>query len=351
MENAPRPKVIGYKSASDFLKNYSKYKKEKNPHWTFGVWAKKLNLKNMATITRVVNGERGIGDDLKSKFVEYFEFNQKEKEYFDLLVKAQKISDNQKLKSVVDGYLGYLESSYFDQWKSPMGSHSLLESSHDFSLKIDSGELISIYGSAQIDFINNYLAQFGIEGVPASSHRCLVGLTFCNYAQTNLGPYTEFYINILARKVADMASFGLLFDFLYTNSIKAATVLKVVWGYKYREGEPVFKRDKNGFSCSLVNDDRSILNVNGLFGWKEHHEGKEKSIVKGFAPFNKSCDHHYNVEVEGEKYAGELRSENIDFSHSGESGISGFLSQAEFEPQSIYALLDLKSTVSPPTLM
>src|SRR5262245_50665228 len=56
--------LYGFESLEDFLNAYVAHKKRQNPHWTFGMWSRQMNLANRSSITRILKGERGPGEKM-----------------------------------------------------------------------------------------------------------------------------------------------------------------------------------------------------------------------------------------------------------------------------------------------
>ncbi|MBT4791621.1 MAG: TIGR02147 family protein [Halobacteriovoraceae bacterium] len=78
--------IFFYNRLSDFLKYYFEKVKSVRPQWSYQTWARQLGLKSNTSLTKVLNGQRNVGTDLKAALLEYFEFNAKEANYFNLLV-------------------------------------------------------------------------------------------------------------------------------------------------------------------------------------------------------------------------------------------------------------------------
>ncbi len=90
----------------NFLKTHFEVKQKQNPNWSFGVWAKKLDLKATSSLTKIINGEREPGDSITEKFIEYFDFDSTEKSYFSDLVRLSKIKDDPRLKMMLMEKMG-----------------------------------------------------------------------------------------------------------------------------------------------------------------------------------------------------------------------------------------------------
>lgn len=86
-----------YTNYKAFLLSYSEDAKKQNKHWSFGVWARQLGLKDTSSITKILNGQRHPGEKLTQKLNAFFEFGHDESQYFADLVRLQKHGNDPKL--------------------------------------------------------------------------------------------------------------------------------------------------------------------------------------------------------------------------------------------------------------
>jgi len=84
-----------------FLGLYAEEKRKTSPQWSYGLWAKKLQLSGTSALTMVLNGQRNAGDEMCEKFATYFKFNEQEKNYFFDLVRLEKVKDDPRLKALL----------------------------------------------------------------------------------------------------------------------------------------------------------------------------------------------------------------------------------------------------------
>lgn len=82
----------------DYLKNYLKAAKTKNPKFSIGAWSKKIGLPSTAALSKVLSGERDIGPKMVDKLITYFKFSKQEELSFRALISISKmnISDEDK---------------------------------------------------------------------------------------------------------------------------------------------------------------------------------------------------------------------------------------------------------------
>lgn len=89
-----------------FLVAHAQEQKRRNPHWTFGAWAKRLGLKGTASLTRVLQGNRHPGPHMVESFVRYFAFSEKDAEYFRDLVRLSKLKEDTRLSTLIIEKMG-----------------------------------------------------------------------------------------------------------------------------------------------------------------------------------------------------------------------------------------------------
>lgn len=80
-----------------FLIAHIQEMKKANPRWTYGMWARRLGLKTTSSITKIIKGEREPGEAVSQKLISYFKFRNKESQYFQDLVRLQKIKKDPRL--------------------------------------------------------------------------------------------------------------------------------------------------------------------------------------------------------------------------------------------------------------
>jgi uncharacterized protein (TIGR02147 family) len=68
-----------------FLKDYYSHIKSQNPLFSLRAFAKKLKC-TTSTISRVISGKRAFTNDLATRWMDSFDFNEKEKKLFYLLI-------------------------------------------------------------------------------------------------------------------------------------------------------------------------------------------------------------------------------------------------------------------------
>lgn len=93
-------------SYRDFLKSHFESKRSQNSNWSYGVWAKRLDLKATSSLTKIINGEREPGEEISTKLVQYFNFDSVDESYFNDLVRLSKIKNDPRLKMMLMERMG-----------------------------------------------------------------------------------------------------------------------------------------------------------------------------------------------------------------------------------------------------
>ncbi|HUP58160.1 MAG TPA: TIGR02147 family protein [Bdellovibrionota bacterium] len=93
--------VFEFGDYRSFLAHHAVTKKAAQPAWSLGAWAKALDLKATASLTRVLKGDRQPGPEISAKLTRYFKFNEAEKAYFENLVLLDKVGEDSALRVLV----------------------------------------------------------------------------------------------------------------------------------------------------------------------------------------------------------------------------------------------------------
>jgi hypothetical protein len=217
--------LFTYSSLEIFLESYAKKMKEKNHSFSVNAWAKKLNLPNAASITRVMTGERTITEGMINSLLDYFNFTSLEREYFYYLVLRHK----SRIDPVLQQALGR------SCWPLP-------ETTPAFALQkplleMGQGQILGLVGEADLGKLNALLKNDELECIPVND-QALVYLNVCRYQNSSVGSYSEFYTSVLCRPIgASISDIGLWFtNMICTNSI-IANLGTMVWGNRYSMGQ------------------------------------------------------------------------------------------------------------------
>lgn len=114
--------VFDYSNFRQFLNDHYQSKRENIAHWSFGMWSKKLKIKSPSTLIMILNGQRNPGVELINKFKKYFSMKEAAGEYFEDLIRLEKVKNDVPLsvmlmeklnKSHRSGQFRYLDFNTF----------------------------------------------------------------------------------------------------------------------------------------------------------------------------------------------------------------------------------------------
>lgn len=82
--------IFDYSDHLCFLNTYFEKKKKANPYFSIRLWVRKLGLNSPSSLHMVLTGKRLPGKLIIAKLVDYFNFDDEEKAYFESLVHLAK---------------------------------------------------------------------------------------------------------------------------------------------------------------------------------------------------------------------------------------------------------------------
>lgn len=94
------PSAINIRKFTDyrsFLLAHVQDMKQSKPDWSYGSWAKRLGLKTTSSITKILDGDRDPGPQISEQMVRYFDFKDKDAQYFRDLISLSKLRKNPRL--------------------------------------------------------------------------------------------------------------------------------------------------------------------------------------------------------------------------------------------------------------
>ncbi len=89
--------IFEYKNYLDYLNDYYQEKKSNNPHFSYAVWAAKMNLKSSSMLSMILNNERFPSKALIEKLAKYIGLSKEEEEYMEGLIDLKRIQKNSRL--------------------------------------------------------------------------------------------------------------------------------------------------------------------------------------------------------------------------------------------------------------
>jgi uncharacterized protein (TIGR02147 family) len=101
MQRVESKTVFEFGDYRSFLAHHAVAKKAAQPAWSLGAWARALDLKATASLTRVLKGDRQPGPEISAKLARYFKFSEAEKAYFENLVLLDKVGEDSALRVLV----------------------------------------------------------------------------------------------------------------------------------------------------------------------------------------------------------------------------------------------------------
>ncbi len=89
--------ILDFTDYRAFLNAHYEDRKRQNKHFSFGVWARSLGLKNNTSLLKILKGSRNAGPAIQEQLVKYFAFDDRERAYFSDLVQLAKVKSDSAL--------------------------------------------------------------------------------------------------------------------------------------------------------------------------------------------------------------------------------------------------------------
>lgn len=89
-----------------FLVAHVQEMKAKKKAWSYGIWARSLGLKDPSSVTKIIQGQRDPGPEITERLVLYFQFSEKQSQYFRDLIRLEKIRDDARLSVLLMEKMG-----------------------------------------------------------------------------------------------------------------------------------------------------------------------------------------------------------------------------------------------------
>lgn len=307
--------LFTYSSLETFLDTFTRNMKEKNNSFNVNAWARELKLPNAASISRVITGERTITEGMINALLEYFNFSSLEREYFYFLILRHKSRVDPVLQQVLGRSCWPLpETSPAFALQKPM-------------LEMGDGEILGLVGEGCLQKINGLLRTDELECIPVND-RALVYLNVCQYKNSSVGTYSEFYVAVLCRPIgASIADVGLWFtNMICTNSI-VANLGTMVWGNQYSLGKITLENKK----AQVHFNGNLIVSFNPATQSKESKSLPHQADVWGFATVH-GARRRFKLAIQSEGIEFPFQT-GIDAFELGSGPDCQFLADAEFIPK------------------
>jgi uncharacterized protein (TIGR02147 family) len=89
-----------------FLLAHAQEMKDRKPSWSYGAWSKALGLKTTSSISKIIQGIRDPGPEITERLVTYFNFTDRQAQYFRDLIRLQKIRKDPRLSVLLMEKMG-----------------------------------------------------------------------------------------------------------------------------------------------------------------------------------------------------------------------------------------------------
>lgn len=94
--------ITTFKSLNAFLTAHDNFMKESSHNWSLSEWARQLKLESTTSLTKILNGQRNVGGTIQQALEDYFNFSEKDRRYFQLLIQNEKIHSEDPLKNLIE---------------------------------------------------------------------------------------------------------------------------------------------------------------------------------------------------------------------------------------------------------
>jgi len=145
------PTIYAYSDYRSFIRDVLEEKRRSNPHFSLRAAASKLGV-NSGTLTRIMNGTRHLGPSLLPRFIDFLGLRRRQSEYFTLLVKLARTSDESakracyeeilQLRSRQRAVIGREHYRFFEKWYYP-ALHQLIRTVPDIDDPAELGRLLN----------------------------------------------------------------------------------------------------------------------------------------------------------------------------------------------------------------
>jgi hypothetical protein len=245
-------RIFGHTGLGGFLTDFVERKRAATRNWSLGVWARDLKLTNVATLTRVVNGERNIGPALAEKFCDYFGFDAREAEYFRHLIVAQKHAPGTPLRELAEARL--LEMRQAVQKAGIAEPQALFFGRSDRSL--------TLWGTIDIAAANALLRSDGLEMID-NRNEGLCGIQLGSFYDGTFGPFAFGLFAVLCKRIgAQLDRGGFQYRFQYTDNHQVKTQGVMTWGNVMRPAAVAMTMGKRfPIEAALIGDDKPIATL------------------------------------------------------------------------------------------
>jgi hypothetical protein len=310
--------IFHYTSFVTFLKDYYAFKRSVNPHFNYTVWSKKLYLDNVASLTRILSGERFPGTKILDALCAYFKFSDKERECFLTLVRLEK-ETNSEVRALYQRQLVELRA---EATRAPK------------PLITVNAQMCLLWGTAEPVKFNEYLGRYGFESILSygvtHSAFCLKGaFTY----ESELGPYPEFHLACYTkRKGAPLGEFELFCDKIYSSNQEVVRTWQK-WGSPYSYCSMEHKLENGSFPLSfqLGEGERPLLSFSLGASDKPLSQASQPNHTYGYNSLRGST-HGFKMLMNSTAYFRDFDPKVDHCQWRSDSEVGKFLDEIEFRP-------------------
>jgi hypothetical protein len=228
MSEASRRDLFAHTSLNAFLAAFLEQKRQSDSRFSLGAWAQRLGVSQTATISRVVKGERKIGNDLADKLIAYFRFTTIEAEYFRCLVAAERADSGSKALLHLEKRMNELRASA-DTASSVMGAYHA-----EALVEMHADRMVTLFGQGNSDAVKRLLSDRRMEAVSRDG-RCMIGLAVTSYRSTFFPAFRMATLCVHAKRAgAEDALGGFYYPEMFSDNFFLYSFGDRMWGNVYQ---------------------------------------------------------------------------------------------------------------------
>jgi len=217
-------------------------------------------------------------------------------------------------------------------------------------LEVQKGHILTLEGWGNSSTLQEYLLPLGLEPAVIDNQGVHTAILFCDYQQTNLGPFKEFCISVLAKpKGGDLSRAGFVLLYIRSDKAVVCNLCKIVWGLNAleRKIETDFSSAQDYIFELADADDGLDLRMKLGLDFEKLQPLNNKLQTRGFSQ---------SLGVLGTfhmSYSGDIREIQYDqarddFSFSSSSEVGDFLHRIQFLAMKWTAYLNISAQFSGP---
>lgn len=92
------PELKNYINVHQFLEDFYRFRKQTDDSFSYDIWAQEIGIKNRSYLRLIVIGKRAVSEETVNLLCRYFKFQDKQEEYFRMLVGYSKSKSHEQKK-------------------------------------------------------------------------------------------------------------------------------------------------------------------------------------------------------------------------------------------------------------